>query len=58
MFSAGLLHWLTSDQGLMQTMAQNWLVGVLIVSAIIFLETGLVLLIDWTLRAKSFKNAI
>ncbi len=44
MFSAGLLHWLTSDQGLMQTMAQNWLVGVLIVSAIIFLETGLVLL--------------
>jgi len=44
MFSTGLLHWLTSDQGLMQTMAQNWLVGVLIVSAIIFLETGLVLL--------------
>jgi membrane-associated protein len=44
MISSALLSWLGSDQGLMNLLASNWLVGVLIVAAIIFLETGLVIM--------------
>jgi len=44
MFSVGLLSWLSSDQGLMQQLANNWLLGIVIVAAIIFCETGLVIL--------------
>jgi membrane-associated protein len=44
MISSALLSWLGSDQGLMNVLASNWLVGVLIVAGIIFLETGLVIL--------------
>lgn len=44
MLSGGLLNWLSGDQHLMTLMAQNWLFGVLAVAAIVFLETGLVVL--------------
>ena len=44
MLSAGLLNWFTSDQGLMAVLAQNWLLGTLAIAAIIFVETGLVVM--------------
>jgi len=44
MFSVGLLAWLSNDQGLMMTLSHNWLLGIAVVSAIIFCETGLVVL--------------
>lgn len=44
MISSAILSWLGSDQGLMNVLASNWLLGVLIVAGIIFLETGLVIL--------------
>jgi len=44
MISSGLLHWLTSDQGLMALLTQNWLLGILLIALVIFLETGLVIL--------------
>lgn len=44
MFSSGLLHWLTSDQGLMALLAQNWILGILLIALVVFLETGLVVL--------------
>ena len=44
MLSAGLLNWFTSDQGLMAVLAQNWLLGTSIIAAIIFVETGLVVM--------------
>jgi len=44
MFSVGMLTWLSSDQGLMLMLSNNWLLGVALVSAIIFCETGLVVL--------------
>ena len=44
MLSAGLLNWFTSDQGLMAVLAQNWLLGTLVIAAIIFVETGLVVM--------------
>jgi membrane-associated protein len=42
MLSTSLLTWLSSDQGLMNLLAQNWFLGVLLVAAVIFCETGLV----------------
>ncbi len=44
MLSAGLLNWFTSDQGLMAVLAQNWLLGTLVIAAIVFVETGLVVM--------------
>lgn len=44
MLSTGLLSWITSDQQIMSTMAHNWVYGLLIVAAIVFLETGMVVL--------------
>ena len=44
MLSAGLLSWLTSDQGLMALPAQNWLLGTCLIAAIVFCETALVVL--------------
>ncbi|BDT74215.1 protein DedA (plasmid) [Comamonadaceae bacterium OS-4] len=44
MFSVGMLTWLSSDQGLMLMLSNNWLLGVALVSAVIFCETGLVVL--------------
>lgn len=44
MLSTGLLHWLTSDQGLMALLAQNWLLGITLIALVIFLETGLIVL--------------
>lgn len=44
MLSAGLLNWFTSDQGLMAVLAQNWLLGTLVISGVIFVETGLVVM--------------
>ncbi|MBX3678766.1 MAG: VTT domain-containing protein [Rhodocyclaceae bacterium] len=44
MLSGGILNWLSGDQHLMALMAHNWLLGVLAVATIVFLETGLVVL--------------
>ncbi|MDW3685278.1 VTT domain-containing protein [Cupriavidus sp. CV2] len=44
MLSTGLLSWITNDQQIMSTMANNWVYGLLIVAAIVFLETGMVVL--------------
>lgn len=44
MLSSGLLHWLTSDQGVMALLAQNWLLGIMLIALVVFLETGLVVL--------------
>ena len=44
MISTGLLAWFSSDQGLMAMLSQNWLLGTLIIAAIIFVETGLVVM--------------
>ncbi|MGO4331819.1 VTT domain-containing protein [Cupriavidus sp. 2TAF22] len=44
MLSTGLLSWLFNDQQIMSMLAQNWVTGVLFVAAIIFLETGFVIL--------------
>ncbi len=44
MLTTGLFSWLTNQQGLMDLLAQNWLLGVLLVAAIIFCETGLVVM--------------
>lgn len=38
------LNWLTSEQGLMAMLGHNWLLGLLIVAAVIFVETGLVVM--------------
>ena len=42
MLSTGLLGWIFNDQNIMAMMAHNWLYGLLIVAAIIFVETGVV----------------
>lgn len=39
-----LLHWLTSDTGLMALFPDNWLLGSCLIAAIIFVETGLVVM--------------
>ncbi len=39
-----LLHWFSSDTGLMAVFAQNWLLGSCLIAAIIFVETGLVVM--------------
>lgn len=44
MLSSGILHWLTSDQGLMALLAQNWLLGIMLIALVVFLETGVVVL--------------
>jgi membrane-associated protein len=44
MISTGLLAWIGSDQGLTGLLAQNWLLGVLLVALVVFCETGLVVL--------------
>lgn len=44
MLSAGLIAWLGSDQGLMQLLAHNWLLGIAVVAAVIFCETGFVVM--------------
>ncbi|WP_454732949.1 MULTISPECIES: VTT domain-containing protein [Cupriavidus] len=44
MLATGALSWLTSDQQIMSMLAQNWVTGLMIVAAIIFLETGIVIL--------------
>lgn len=38
------LNWFTSDQGLMAVLGHNWLLGLLIVAVVIFVETGLVVM--------------
>ncbi len=38
------LNWFTSEQGLMAMLGHNWLLGLLIVAAVIFVETGLVVM--------------
>lgn len=43
MFIIDFIHWLTSDQGLMALLAQHWLLGTLIIAAVIFFETGIVI---------------
>ena len=44
MMASAILSWLGSDQGLMNLLASNWILGVLIVAGIIFLETGVVIM--------------
>lgn len=44
MLSFGLLNWLSSDQGVMTVLAQNSLLGIGLIAAVIFFETGLVVL--------------
>jgi len=44
MLTVGLISWLGSDQGLMQLLAHNWLMGIAVVAAVIFCETGLVVM--------------
>ena len=44
MFSVGMLTWLSNDQGLMLMLSNNWLLGVALVSVVVFCETGLVVL--------------
>jgi membrane-associated protein len=44
MLSSGLLGWLGNDQAILTLLAQNWLLGVIIIAAIIFCETGLVVM--------------
>ena len=44
MISSGLLTWFSNDQGLMALLSQNWLLGTLLIAAIIFVETGLVVM--------------
>lgn len=44
MFSGGLLTWVTSDQGLLVLLAQNRLCDTFLVAAIVFCETGLVVM--------------
>lgn len=44
MLTTGLFSWFTSQQGLMNLLTQNWLIGVLGVAVIIFCETGLVVM--------------
>ena len=39
-----LFSWLTSEQGLMALLAQNWVLGTCIIAAIVFIETGLVVM--------------
>ena len=39
-----LLHWFSSDTGLMAVFAQNWLLGSCLIAAIIFVETGVVVM--------------
>ena len=39
-----LWHWLASDTGLMAVFAQNRLLGTCLIAAIIFVETGLVVI--------------
>ena len=41
MISAGLLTWFSGDEGLMAVLSQNWLLGTLVIAAIVFVETGL-----------------
>ena len=43
MLSAGFLTWLFNNPNILPTVAHNWLLGVLSVAAVIFLETGLVI---------------
>ena len=44
MLPTGLLSWLSSDQGLMAVLAQNWLLGTCLIACIVFVETGLVVM--------------
>lgn len=44
MLTMGFLSWLFGDENLMSLLAQNWALGVWIVAAIVFCETGLVVL--------------
>ncbi|MGB3433017.1 VTT domain-containing protein [Achromobacter sp.] len=39
-----LFSWLTSEHGLMALLAQNWVLGTAIIAAVIFVETGLVVM--------------
>ena len=39
-----MFAWLTSEQGLMALLAQNWVLGTCIIAAIVFIETGLVVM--------------
>ena len=39
-----VFSWLTSEQGLMAVLAQNWVLGTAIIAAVIFVETGLVVM--------------
>ncbi len=39
-----VFSWLTSEHGLMAVLAQNWVLGTAIIAAVIFVETGLVVM--------------
>ncbi|WP_447919704.1 VTT domain-containing protein [Achromobacter aegrifaciens] len=39
-----VFSWLTSEHGLMALLAQNWVLGTAIIAAVIFVETGLVVM--------------
>ncbi len=44
MISSTVLSGLGSDQGLMNLLAQNWLIGIGIIAVVVFCETGLVVM--------------
>ncbi|MBB1593327.1 VTT domain-containing protein [Achromobacter sp. UMC46] len=39
-----IFSWLTSEHGLMALLAQNWILGTVIIAGVIFVETGLVVM--------------
>ncbi|MDF0606088.1 VTT domain-containing protein [Neisseriaceae bacterium TC5R-5] len=43
MISSSLLLWLANDAELLHLLAQNWLLGCLLIALIVFLETGVVI---------------
>ncbi|MCW3479484.1 VTT domain-containing protein [Neisseriaceae bacterium JH1-16] len=44
MLFTSLLSWLSSEQGMMALLAQNWLLGTGLIAMIVFLETGVVVM--------------
>ncbi|WP_051448943.1 DedA family protein [Tolumonas lignilytica] len=44
MISTWLFYWIMNDHAMTSVLAQNWLLGVLLIALIVFLETGLVFL--------------
>lgn len=44
MLMSEIFHWISNEQGLIELLAQNWLLGIVLIATIIFMETGLVFL--------------